>query len=565
MTFRSTLSGTASADAEVKITHVQQLHMPPGTEDIPASFKERIAQSQYWVARAILANPSAIVLAEGVNENLTPENRSFAWTLVAQMYFPDGIPSTFSSLTTLQKKMLSEHCAAFVLFYLGKITHLYKTSNEAESKSLEPILAKALTVGLSKTEEATVNEIREDRAIFWAKDAALTSGNNKVLLVYGGAHDFEYRIQQSKLPGVIFHGAIDTFNASEEKGISLRSSSDTLSLRISFSLFLAELEKKPSLSFSKKCQDSNQFFRVDLGGECFNQPSLVDSGGDSKQTQQQPLPPKSTLQASSNARADIPAELAYALEVSSISQFIEKGFVTLDQLILFQNTQPWVIYALRLRNFIDAINAKIITIAQISRLTKQQVESLRCEYRENGQGLKRKIIEYLAEKPTVSQSSIFQSAGGDSKQIQQSPLPSSTLQTPSNTGSDIPAELKQAIEKHGLNTFIENGSISKEQLITFHKNTPWVITALCSVNFIAAIKNNFITVEQISRLTDVQVKFLMREENGEILQKKMAKYLAGTPTVTQLWRSPPTNGGDSNQEQALSSLIGVGRYPQSMM
>lgn len=320
MAFHSTIS-TAASPASVKITHIKQLHMPPiSAKKIPAAIKEKVAQSEYLVARAIIDNPGVIVLKESLYEDYTPEvYRMSALNLMsiyhmARHVFPSGFPTTFFSLCQLQKDFLAEIGAPTLLFYLGNITHVYKASSESECKLVDAAFARG--------EFEVVFEPREKQAIHWAKQAAHQSGNNNVFLVFGAVHNFESRITLLSDPSVIYCGSIDTTKTSTTTTTS------------------AAVEVKEI--------------------------TLSD---------------------------DIPSELKDAIEYGGLKNYLKKDLINLDQLVKFYNNTPWVLQALRSRNFIEAIEHGIITVDQIGRLSKLQAESL--QWKEKGEKLKLKVEQYL--------------------------------------------------------------------------------------------------------------------------------------------------------------------------
>lgn len=193
---------------KISIIHVQQKHKPPFMQNCPPKILEEVAYSQYHVAKIILENKDAIVLKESLYENYTPKifqesssQEKSMFSFVA-MVFPKGIPGSFDKLSPLQKDTLVKLSGPVVLFYLGQLTHIYKTSSEKECKLVDS----RVKLG----EVGVITEVREKQAIHWAKQAAIQSGKTKVLLVFGASHNFERTISKLNDPLVTFHKNINT-------------------------------------------------------------------------------------------------------------------------------------------------------------------------------------------------------------------------------------------------------------------------------------------------------------------------------------------------------------------
>lgn len=223
---------------KISIMHVQQIHKPRfcKEEDIPKEIEE-VAYSQYHVAKVILENKDAIVLKESLIQDLSPvefkqassnimlvpsfmkhifpsgipsaftdltpfqetkqlSSDTISISLFMKRTFPSGIPSAFTDLTPFQKVTLLEFGGTFVLFYLGLLTHVYKTISKDENCYLDARIATG--------ELHLMMEPRERLAIHWAKQAALKSDKNKILLIYGVVHDFEHLISKLNDPKVVF-------------------------------------------------------------------------------------------------------------------------------------------------------------------------------------------------------------------------------------------------------------------------------------------------------------------------------------------------------------------------
>jgi hypothetical protein len=178
----------------INITHVMQMHNRPaisknGYPESPEE-AEAIASSQYRITQIILNNPNYIVVSEGAYEDLNSQSPTLMKDIIAQTIFPKGIPDQFLELTNSQKDFLKENGAANTLYYLGELSHVYR-STDADSEKRD---AKLIEENFANILSAAVGESRETRALNWAKSAAEKSKNNNVLLIYGSSHDFEDRI-----------------------------------------------------------------------------------------------------------------------------------------------------------------------------------------------------------------------------------------------------------------------------------------------------------------------------------------------------------------------------------
>lgn len=199
----------ATPERKITLQHVKQMHMPRVSVSVVTPIvKEHVSYSQYHVARTILANPNTIVLDEGLYEDCTPETAEklkkdpMGMFVVAKIIFPDGIPDQFEKLNQLQKDFIAEVGAPIVLFYLDQLTHVYKTSSEEENKKLESAVAKG--------DYSMVYEPREKQALFWAKQAAIKSGKNHILLIYGADHNFERHKDILSKEGIDIQMSLDT-------------------------------------------------------------------------------------------------------------------------------------------------------------------------------------------------------------------------------------------------------------------------------------------------------------------------------------------------------------------
>lgn len=208
----------------VKLTHIRNSHILPQAERLSRATLEQIAYSQYHVAQAILAykkTNSPIILLEGLTENLSLLELSRAKSDVAMFIFPEGLPDKFDQLNAHQKSYLALNGGAFTLYLLQQVSELYKTAESEEQKAIlaavdysepEKMFSKIYQAdGKLKPEyNDLINEKREIAAIKFAKQAALETNNNDVLLVFGGAHNFGSRIEAMRDSSIVFKGNIET-------------------------------------------------------------------------------------------------------------------------------------------------------------------------------------------------------------------------------------------------------------------------------------------------------------------------------------------------------------------
>jgi hypothetical protein len=216
-------TSTAATPQKVSITHVKQMHMPPKSSEemITDDMIEHIACSQYGVIKTILANPEAIVVKEGLTEDYTPSTKHQMLAKTTQIILPLGIPDDYSKLTPLQKKFLADLGGAEVLFFLNKLTHIYKAITVDDDKRISSIVrgdqkeltsAQLLNRILKPEISLLVFGEREKLALTLAKKAALLSKKNHVLLIFGSKHNFKTRIQEVNDPEIEYKGSVETDN-----------------------------------------------------------------------------------------------------------------------------------------------------------------------------------------------------------------------------------------------------------------------------------------------------------------------------------------------------------------
>lgn len=192
---------------KTNITHIKQLHTPRHPMDQP--LLEKIAFSQYKVAKTILAHPHSIVAHEDIYKTMTPTDvKDNRFVPLTHKIFPNGIPESFTSLNPVQKEYLAKIQGAKTLYYLGKLSHIYKTASEQE--------AKRINSGIAIGRLDLIFEARETLALTWSHQAALHAKNPHILLVYGAGHNFKSRIEQLHHSSIVFKKSINTTQALEK-------------------------------------------------------------------------------------------------------------------------------------------------------------------------------------------------------------------------------------------------------------------------------------------------------------------------------------------------------------
>ncbi|KTD68096.1 hypothetical protein Lste_1254 [Legionella steelei] len=208
-------TGVKATISPIAITHVQMMHdaikeelysimeeREKNTNTLSPKLREQVAYSQFKVAQLILNNPDKVIVLEGFDHKMTPENVSNDTFKKVIEHFPTGIPKDFNELSTEQKELLRVHMAPIVLLCLGQIPAVYPAST--------PKLAQEVHAAIKEKEksENPIDELliieekfrseREMQAIDGCLDAANESGRTEVFLVFGGNHKFyEYKAEDN--------------------------------------------------------------------------------------------------------------------------------------------------------------------------------------------------------------------------------------------------------------------------------------------------------------------------------------------------------------------------------
>ncbi len=209
----------------IEILHVAQTHRDAlrtldehkanGGTGAARNLLDMVVQSQLKVAQLIKKHPNTPVVSESCGRTLsyplTDEVSIQIHKKIKEIY-SQGMPEKLESLTDVQKRLLYEYGAPFLLFFLGQIKTLYRSSNE------DGEVANAMKHMSSVKDSDNYNELldildepREKEAIQHAIEAIYLDDlknnttnlpnhqllNRQVLLVYGSAHNFKRHCTKS--------------------------------------------------------------------------------------------------------------------------------------------------------------------------------------------------------------------------------------------------------------------------------------------------------------------------------------------------------------------------------
>lgn len=218
---------------EIQISITPVIHRQPPEKSTEFYDHElfKASYSQFGVAETIFKkSEKAIVLVDNLYENLTPQTfailkESKSATAFCEIIkaFPDNISeSTFKlnkfqkslensnkqhikellllNLTQEQRYSFGQTHATSILFCLGQLSHVYKTLNEDEVKSLR-----------KNNNPDEKNIFKMQAAIKWAKIAAQESGKTEILFIC--SQDYNFSLCSD--PSVTFKESINTLPVSE--------------------------------------------------------------------------------------------------------------------------------------------------------------------------------------------------------------------------------------------------------------------------------------------------------------------------------------------------------------
>jgi len=199
---------------KIEILHVAQSHGDPvksfdehiESDGLKVAIKllDKIVQAQLKVVQTIKKYSNIPVVNEGCDRTLShPLTDDIAIQLsdVIKEIFPQGIPEKLDSLTYVQKRLLYDYGAPFLLFMLGQITTLYRSCDEdGELAEAEKHLSSIKNDNYYNKLLDILDVPREKEAIQYAIEAIYLDNNKinttclpnrQVLLVYGSAHNFK--------------------------------------------------------------------------------------------------------------------------------------------------------------------------------------------------------------------------------------------------------------------------------------------------------------------------------------------------------------------------------------
>jgi|LauGreDrversion4_2_1035121.scaffolds.fasta_scaffold380560_1 hypothetical protein len=166
----------------MKIYHLKQQHnLPFGIQATP-EYKNNTVRSQMLLADFIKSHPGLPVLTEGLYEDQKFDESCSMMSSAMKTVFPEGIPDKFEDLTELQKDVLYDYGAARVLFFLQTIPAIYKSIHKDECEKID----REIEAG----HYSLIFHARETEAISCVIEAARGTGQEGVILIFGGAHDF---------------------------------------------------------------------------------------------------------------------------------------------------------------------------------------------------------------------------------------------------------------------------------------------------------------------------------------------------------------------------------------
>jgi hypothetical protein len=196
-------SSPCEFDAHATVVHFPQIHWPPNADQLRPEMLKKVFLSQAQIAQFIVAHPDYTVFSEAESHDLGPADY-IALTKDSDSPIPEvskrfgkTIPASLSDYHDPQIEFIARYGAPSTLFWLNQLKEIHKviTFDEAKANSAavrakmaelqgspnplaDPALRKLI---LTDRETITVREIRN--YLSQAK-------NKKVLLVYGGTHDF---------------------------------------------------------------------------------------------------------------------------------------------------------------------------------------------------------------------------------------------------------------------------------------------------------------------------------------------------------------------------------------
>jgi hypothetical protein len=203
-----------------ELIHLRQCHAVPDK----SNFVDAL-DSQVKIAVYLKANKDAAIVLEGLTEDYTPEVRKVTAEMqkYAKSCFPAGIPSSSTEMSDSQKQFLYREGAARTMFYLGEIDFIKRSIDPVTSRKIDHEIERygTETYGGSwhqfiKTDPILNKLIMGDRekAALSEVNQLISEGKTKIVLVFGGAHDFSRHLEKdSKINLSIKDTTISSFES----------------------------------------------------------------------------------------------------------------------------------------------------------------------------------------------------------------------------------------------------------------------------------------------------------------------------------------------------------------
>ena len=185
-------------EQKLLLTHVQQMHKTGrfGEDEMKDPDFQKIARSQFEIARYILEHPDHQIVLESLTEDLPPlsDPRMKTEKKLARDFFPRGIPLNFLDLNDLQKRMLYTKGAVRLLHSLSTPNKVYRSISPQESKRIDDFLRPKLSSVQSyfTMDPETRHHMMtlRDEAAIKEVERAFDEGAKSVDLVFGRTHNF---------------------------------------------------------------------------------------------------------------------------------------------------------------------------------------------------------------------------------------------------------------------------------------------------------------------------------------------------------------------------------------
>jgi hypothetical protein len=166
----------------LEVIHLKQLHALNGIPHTKATDEqlEAVALSQYRVSQYILQNYKLPVVHEAIDKDMDCIDDKGFCSFIRGAIFPGGLPHSFEDFNKQQKAFLYKYGGATSLLVFDLIPKLHKS-----------ITREILDAFFNKKID---RETLEERVIDNVKQASEQHfqdlSNNKIILVFGAAHDF---------------------------------------------------------------------------------------------------------------------------------------------------------------------------------------------------------------------------------------------------------------------------------------------------------------------------------------------------------------------------------------